>query len=100
MTRKNRIKLAYQKQIRRVAIFKTLTRFKQTGENPFIRSLYDSRLLLNYAFSFKRNNIKQKTSYIISNVIKQTALMILLEKRLEIYTLNGILLYKYFFYIF
>lgn len=89
MTRKNRIKLAYQKQIRRVAIFKTLTRFKQTGENPFIRSLYDSRLLLNFAFSFKKNKIKQKRNYIITNVIKQAALMVLLEKRLEIYTLNG-----------
>lgn len=81
--------MAYQKQIRRVAIFRTLARFRQQGENPYIRALYDSRMIMNYAFSFKMKRIKQKSQQIMIEILSQAGNLISLEKRLEIYTFNG-----------
>ena len=80
---------AYQKQVRRVAIFRTLNRFRQRGENPFIRALNDARILLIYSMTFKKTSYKKKSQLILVNVVKQASVLILLEKRLEIYTLNG-----------
>lgn len=80
---------AFQKQVRRTAIFRTLRGFKMRGETPFHRSLHEAKILLNFRFGKHRKYLNVRARSIVVEIIRQSSVMILLEKRLEIYTLNG-----------
>lgn len=63
---------------------------KLMGENPFSRNLFETNMILRIWLSFKKKNLKIKAKKICISVFKQTSFILVLDKKLYAYTLNGI----------
>lgn len=91
--RKERLIAAFNSQIRRAAIFRLFKKFKSRGENPRERALVEVKAIMRFGYNERRKNLKDKAEDVIIAMLRQSNFFLLICKKLENYTINGI--YKY-----
>ena len=86
--RKDRIKKAYEKQLRNLAILNGLKVIRRRGETPTTRLLFEAKMMINYHEGFRRKGLNSKMNKMVFEVISQASIMFLLSSKLEHYAMN------------